>query len=257
MSPINQTIANVSSKEYGLIGGGTKPLVKTNLILQLDATSSVSYPGSGTTWYDLSGTNNNFTLNNASAFNSSGPKYMDFNGSYGAAYTSTDITLASTVTYMVWTRVKNSTSDWRTLTRANSGSGNHHVIIESGSYRLGMYNNSGQNSPSAFNDSGFLQTNLPNYGTSNWACLYWRFNTSSPYYQFSYNDTPGTIRGSSTATGSQYNTTGFGSIGAYNANNGSPSQFWGDISQFYAYNRLLTDAELLQNFNATRSKFGI
>ena len=54
----------------------------SGLILQLDAQNTKSYPGTGTTWYDTSGNNNNFTIN-ASAYNSSGPKYMDFNGSYG------------------------------------------------------------------------------------------------------------------------------------------------------------------------------
>ena len=234
-----------------------KALVTTNLILQLDAGNTSSYSGTGTTWSDLSGNNNNFTLNNASAYNSTGPKYMNFGGSYGAAYTATDITLSNYVTYMVWTRVLSTTTDWRTLTRANAGSQNHHVIFEYNSYRLGMYNNSGLYTPLAYNDSGFLQTNLPNYGTSNWACLYWRFAPVSPYYQFGYNDTPGTIRGTANTTGAQYGATGFGSIGAYNANSGSPSQFWGDISMFLAYNRVLTNAELLQNFNATRSRYGI
>ena len=232
-------------------------IVTNGLVLHLDAGNTASYPGNGTTWNDLSGNGNNFTLNNPLAFNNSGPKYMDFNGSFGASFRSTNITLSNTVTYMIWTRVKSSTGDWRTLTRAEGGSYNHHVIFESGSNRLGMYNNSGQNSPGAFVDSGFSQTSLPNYGTSNWVCLYWRFNTFSPYYQFSYNDTPGTIRGSSTQTGSQYWTTGFGSLGAYNATSGSPAQFWGDIAAFYVYNRVLSDNELLQNFNATKSRFGL
>jgi len=232
-----------------------RPVVTSGMVLGLSASNPLSYSGSGTAWNDISGSGNNFTLTNASAYNATGPKYMDFNGSYGAAYRATDITLSGTVTYMVWTRIKNSTADWRTLTRANAGTGNHHVIIESGSYRLGMYNNSGINSPSGFNDTGYLQTSLPNHATSNWICMYWRFNTSSPFYQMSYNDTPGTIRASATSTGSQYGTTAFGTLGAYNY--ASPSQYWGDIAEFYAYNRILTDQELLQNFNATREKYGI
>jgi hypothetical protein len=38
------------------------PPVRNNLILELDASSVSSYPGTGTTWYDLSGNNYNSTL---------------------------------------------------------------------------------------------------------------------------------------------------------------------------------------------------
>jgi hypothetical protein len=58
---------------------------RDGLILHLDATDVDSYPGSGTTWFDLSPLGNNFEIN-PSAFNSStSTRYMDFNGSYGCA----------------------------------------------------------------------------------------------------------------------------------------------------------------------------
>jgi len=38
------------------------------LMLALDATNSRSYPGTGNTWYDVSGNNYNFTLNNSPSF---------------------------------------------------------------------------------------------------------------------------------------------------------------------------------------------
>jgi hypothetical protein len=227
----------------------------SGLTLYLDAEKQESYPGSGNTWFDISGNNYNFTLNNAGAYKNTGPKYMDFNGSFGAAYRS-DIPLSGTVTYMVWTRILNSSATWRTLTRAQAGSSNHHIIIEADGWNIGMYNNSGLNSPSGFVTSGYSQQSLPNYNTSNWICMYWRFNTSSPFYRLSFNDTPGTIRGSSTATGSQYGSTGFGSLGAFGANS-DPSQFWGDIAMFAAYDRVLSDEELLQNYNSTKSRFGL
>jgi hypothetical protein len=38
------------------------------LMLALDATNSRSYPGTGNTWYDVSGNNYNFTINNSPSF---------------------------------------------------------------------------------------------------------------------------------------------------------------------------------------------
>ena len=45
-------------------------IVTDGLVLALDAGSERSYPGTGTTWYDLSPTNANWTLPAASVFNS-------------------------------------------------------------------------------------------------------------------------------------------------------------------------------------------
>ena len=228
-------------------------IVTTNLLVCLDAGNPRSYSGSGTVWYDVSGNNNNFNIV-AGAYNSSGPKYMDFNGSYGCAKNSSDISLSDStgVTYFLVTRIKTA-GDWRTLTRSYSS--DHEVIIYYNGYEIGMYDNDGV----GFLGSGFYQTSLPNYGTSNWVAIYWRWQSSSPYYELSYNDTPGVIRGSITNSNARYNR-GFGSLGGYHNGNSTPSdasQYWGDIAYFAAYNTRLTDAQLLQNFNAMRGRFGI
>ena len=225
-------------------------IVKSGLVVYLDATISDSYPGTGTVWYDLSGNGNNFNIV-AAAFNKTNQGYMDFNGSYGCAKNSSDLSISGNITYVVWTRIKNSTAEWRTLTRGYGG--DHNVIIYSGGWEIGMYDNDSV----GFMGTGYSQQSLPNYGTSNWICMYWRWQTSSPYYQMSFNNTPGTIRGSLTNSNA-YHTRGFGSIGAYHNGNSDPSsvsQPWGDIGLFMCYNRVLTDSELLQNYNATRSKF--
>jgi hypothetical protein len=231
----------------------TNSVVSTNLILHLDAGNTSSYSGSGTVWTDLSGSNNNFNIV-ASAYNSTGVKYMDFGGSYGCAKNGSDISISDTngVTYCVWTRVLNSSANWRTLTRSYSS--DHHVIIQYQGWDIGMYDNDS----AGFITSGYSQQSLPNYGTSNWVAIYWRWQPSSPYYEMSYNDTPGTIRGSITNSNGRFNR-GFGSIGAYHNGNSTPSdasQYWGDIAVFMAYNRRLTDAELLQNYNYYKARFG-
>ncbi|MDB9824167.1 cadherin domain-containing protein, partial [Flavobacteriaceae bacterium] len=51
------------------------------LVVHLDAGNTSSYPGTGNTWYDLSGNGNHFNKNTATFVNS-GFGYMDYNGSY-------------------------------------------------------------------------------------------------------------------------------------------------------------------------------
>lgn len=234
------------------VSGFIYTLTTSSLIVHLDAANTSSYPGSGTTWSDLSGNGNHFNIV-ASAYNSTGAKYMDFNGSYGIAKNSTDINLsdATGVTYCVWTRVKNSTAEWRTLTRSYVN--DHHVIILAGGWEIGMYDNDS----AGFVNSGYSQQSLPGYGTSAWIAMYWRWQDSSPYYELSYNDTPGTIRATLTDSNGRYNR-GFGSIGGYHNGNATPSngsQFWGDIAVFMAYNKRLSDEELLANYNYYKSRF--
>ena len=50
----------------GVIAGVN--VITQDLMLALDATNSRSYPGVGNTWYDVSGNNYNFTLNNSPSF---------------------------------------------------------------------------------------------------------------------------------------------------------------------------------------------
>jgi hypothetical protein len=52
-------------------------IVTDGLVLCLDAGNSKSYPGSGGTWYDLSGNNNNGTINGSPTFTSG---YFDITG---------------------------------------------------------------------------------------------------------------------------------------------------------------------------------
>ena len=61
----------VLNKEY-------EPIVTDGLVLNLDARFLPSYPGTGSSWYDLSVSGNTGTLNNGPTFNSSG--YFVFDG---------------------------------------------------------------------------------------------------------------------------------------------------------------------------------
>ena len=217
------------------------------LILKLDATDAQSYPGTGTTWYDLSGFSNNFSIVEG-AWNSQG--YMDFNGSYGCAKNSSDIALSGDVTYVAVTRVLNSTSQWRTLTRSYTA--DHHVIIQSGAWDIGMYDNDG----SGFIDCGFDQTDLPGYSTGTFDVMCWRWNATSdnPTYDFNVN---GVQRGTISNSNARYNR-GFGSIGAYHSGNTTPStssQPWGDIKFFAVYNRRLSDQEVSSNYTGLKEQF--
>lgn len=62
---------------------GPRRLLSQGQLVDLDAYSRISYSGSGSTWYDLSGNNNNFTLYNTPTFSNNA---LTFNGTnqYGS-----------------------------------------------------------------------------------------------------------------------------------------------------------------------------
>jgi hypothetical protein len=59
--------------------GGPNIVYDSSLVLYLDAANKLSYPGNGTTWYDLSKNNYNLTLSGSTSFG--GGNYIQFNSS--------------------------------------------------------------------------------------------------------------------------------------------------------------------------------
>ena len=224
--------------------GGALPT--DGMRVYLDATNTDSYPGSGTTWTDLSGYGNNFQIVNGAFKGGAGSMtgYMDFQGSHGQAKNGGDISLSGDVSYVCVTRIKNSTGQWRTLTRSYNA--DHHVIVQSGAWNIGMYDNNG----SGFIGTGYSQQSLPGYASNSFMVMVWRWsNNDNPTYELHVD---GISRGSISNSNARYNR-GFGSIGGYHSGNTNPSsgsQWWGDIRLFAAYARRLTTSEIAEIQNA-------
>ena len=224
--------------------GGALPT--DGMRVYLDATNTDSYPGSGTTWTDLSGYGNNFQIVNGAFKGGAGSVtgYMDFQGNHGQAKNGGDISLSGDVSYVCVTRIKNSTGQWRTLTRSYNA--DHHVIVQSGAWNIGMYDNNG----SGFIGTGYSQQSLPGYASNSFMVMVWRWsNNDNPTYELHVD---GISRGSISNSNARYNR-GFGSIGGYHSGNTNPSsgsQWWGDIRLFAAYARRLTTSEIAEIQNA-------
>ena len=240
-----------------------KPSYPTSgIVLHLDAGNPSSYSGSGTTWTDLSGNSYNYTVL-ASAWSSSYGGYFNFGTSGSCAVRSADVSLTGgaggNVTLVTWTRVLNSTAAYRTLVRGNTIGADHQIIINTGGYNIGMYDNT---NGSGFNDSGYSQQSLPGYANSSWVMMAWRFyNSGSSHYHLIVNNAPQTTVASIASANAMFKS-GIGSIGAHHGGNVSDtttlkSQFWGDIAVISGYNKILTDNELLQYYNAFVDRFGL
>lgn len=225
---------------------GVNPIVSDSLLLYLDAGNNKSYSGSGSTWTDLI-QNNNATLSNSPTFNSDNGGSLLFNGS------NQTFTTAAFKTVSSGSNVNNDTTNeiwykWNGVNQAKiiSALGN---LASIGYLGFFLNNGSGANGNIVTVIYGGQFFSAIDTGTSS-ATL-----TSNVWTQLVITKTTsickfyknGVFLGSTTRTQSNYTT-----ISPY-----ASSTFGGNLSIAKLYNRALTDAEVLQNYNALKGRFGL
>jgi hypothetical protein len=216
-------------------------IVTDGLLLWLDAGISPSYSGSGTTWTDLSGNNNNGTLTNGPTYSSSNGGSIFFDG--WNDYVNFPYTLLSgTGNFSVSVWLKSSASTVGGNVFGNYPAGNLEIFY--GTRYIGMW----LNNFSTYLGTAPWNTTLPEFTTNFTQIVALRKNT---------NETEFYINGVLAKTGLSSST--IGSVNDFRmATNTSGSEtFIGDISQVSVYNRALSAAEILQNYNAQKARFGL
>ena len=211
----------------------TKGVVQSGLVLNLDAGVLSSYPGSGNTWTDLSGNGNTGTLNNMQVpgdYTSTNGGILTFDGSN--EYVSSTLPALTSYTTSAWVRLRiPNAGEYQLLQTFNDGFGMSVLTNKFFTYNGG--NNFGQ---TVANDVWY-----------NWVVT----STNTPS-----NSTKIIINTIVDGTFSSYGAISSGAI-ALAGYVGQSRYLNADISSFTVYNRVLTAAEIVQNFNATRSRYGI
>lgn len=235
------------------------PLVITSgLVLYLDAANPRSYPGSGTTWFDLSGNGNNGTLTNGPVFNSANGGVISFDGvnDYIVLTTNVDNTLGSGYTLSIW--VKFNTIVSQSLWSSYNGQGASDGItmgIESGNGDISNFltDSGGGNYMGQISSAGAVSS-------GSWFNIVgtWRGSFVSSSWQIFVN---GILLSTSNYSGGTVNSfdesTDPLEIGRYRNFAGPTGYLNGLVSIAQVYNRPLSNQEIRQNFNATRGRFGI
>ena len=210
-------------------------IVTDDMVMHLDAGQTASYPGSGTTWTDLSGNGNNGTLTNFSGsfYDSANQGSLIFDGNDDfAACGSVNFFGSGKVTTNAWVKL--------------SGSKVQHIIDSSSTtWHLAVLDD---NRPYFWNGTTY-HTDAPALSLNQWYMLTGVQGTTLDIY------TNGVLQ-KSIATNANVATGNTISVG--NFQGGSPSRYWnGNVATATLYNRALTAAEILQNFNALRGRFGL
>ena len=213
-------------------------IVTDGLILALDASNTKSYPGSGTIWRDLSGRGNNGTIDNSVTYTSNNGGGLSFDGTDEIVLLPKIIT-TNDFTVCQFISPTSDTGEGWTFEQYNFGSGRLILNTQSqttGKFRFFLGGN-------AFNSSTTLVS-----GQKYFICCS-RSGSNGSIYINGNLDAIGVLNSNSVD-----NTTS--SIGGSRTFS-SDKQFIGDIYTTSVYNRVLTAAEISQNFNALRGRFGV
>lgn len=227
------------------------PKIVTNgLILALDAANKNSYRGTGTTWTDLSGTGKNLTLINGPTFSDGNMGSIVFDGTNDYAVVN-PVSAFNIYCISMWfkpTTIINSVSAYKPLIHFKSSTSKYISFGDTTNRVANEYITIVQepgDKRTAVNDGGSLSAGV-------WYNIV--FNYESSQYNIYINNTlKSTTIGSSTGNVPLITDPDFIYLNSYEGTSGYLDS---SLSMCMIYNRALTASEVLQNYNATRVRFG-
>ena len=213
--------------------------VTSGLVLCLDAANLKSYPGSGNTWNDLSGSGFNGTLTNGPTFGSADGGSIVFDGTNDIV--TTTYVSTNTYTFSAWFKTNVVSSGFRNIISIPTPNYSL-ILLDDDTSNLGFWTND------ALSGSAL---STPTISTNTWYNVVFvrEGNSITGGYKAYLN---GILYGN--ANTGTWSTTASLSVGG-RTDVSQPLN--GNISQVLIYNRALSALEVSQNFNALRGRYGI
>jgi len=205
-------------------------VVTNGLVLSLDAADKNSYPGSGTTWRDLTENNYSGSLINTPTFNSANGGSFAFNGTN--QYTTTSYPQPAYGTGTSFT--------WNVWVNPGAGAGAAPIIGNRGGSLVFT-----KLTRNAFEYYPLVISNILTAGVWQNACIV-KNGTNFTYYLNSIS--VAVSSSSATQTLVPFFIGGDNTAGEY---------FVGSVAITQVYNRALSSTEITQNYNAQKSRFGL
>ena len=224
------------------MGAASGPdIVEDGLVLCLDAGNRESYTGSGDIWNELSN-NMSAELVNSPTFNSQNNGFFQFVSDDYARIPNNTLLDTQTQSVEVWIKTNATTQlgFWFEKGTVNS----QYSLFQSNGTLIWRQNIGGSLRDLTITTSNFINT-------SNWYQVVGTFTSGRRRLYVNNN-----LVNSDTVTGTLGTNTGGMSIGAYGGYTGSKSYYYnGNLAICRVYNKELTPAEILQNYNATKGRF--
>ena len=233
-------------------------IITNGLIIQLDASKSSSYPGTGITWFDITSTNNGILIPTGAppTYTAASPTYFSFDGSNQYVDISNVLAIQPSIgggnTAIIWAYITSYT--------AVAGDG-----IISKQFGAGTYDGFSL----VFNTTNRLQLNMNgqsvngNYVSGNnvFSLNTWTMFTCIPRFgggagnpSKAYVNTTEVISAANAESGIPSNNAPLRLVSGIQEGSPYPAC---RVGSFYYYNRALSAAEITTMFNGTKARFGI
>ena len=213
-------------------------IVSNGLVVAYDPANPKCYPGSGVTFYDLSGNGNHGTLTNGPTISNNLAKYTVFDGSndYIVSSNNTNITGTNPRTIMAWAWMGNVSTS--VIARIGASLENQAFEMQINASRVIMHRYAG--APS------FVATS-PSIKLNRW--YHFAIAYDGTNHKFYIDGQYDSAAGLAITTPNSPLYVGYP---VYTEGNGHMN---GNVSQVLLYNRELSASEINQNYNATKGRY--
>ena len=217
--------------------GYNPSIVSDGLALYLDPANQRSYSGSGNTAYDLSGSGNTSALTNGPTFNSSnlGAFVLDGSNDYILVNSQANILSKTAYTKTAYIYISNFSTVNNIVSGGFSG---QHAFWMFGTDKLNAGHNGAWNTV----------VGATSLSLNTWYFAAVTYSDSTGWKLYLNGREDGTSATTTTFNGNQEIV-----IGAYSSGN----NFTGRIASVQVYNRVLSASEIVQNYNATKRRYGL
>jgi len=222
-------------------------IVTNGLVFYVDAGYYTSYPQTGTTWYDVSGYNNNGTLSNGPTYSSANGGSILYDGTddYVSAPNTSSLQITEQITLGSWFKLSSSATGQPTIILKeiyNSATNNSGYLLRNSRSNNSIY-------IALFNDSintAGTSDNSINLDTWYYACGTYDGSQIKMYLN-------GVLKGTTNYSGGIKSNTSTLYIGQ----SSTGYRMNGNVAVTQIYNRALTAAEVIQNYNTQKGRFGL
>ena len=197
-------------------------------------------------WRNLASNNVNFSISSKPTYSTTAKGLFNFNGS-STYFTAPENSLfnTETLTLECWARTSSINQNGFFFEKGTVNS-QYAIFIEGTQIKIRTNTGISGVADLQFTAASYIQANV-------WFLVTASYNNGLKKFYIN-----GVLLGTQTVTGGFTTNANGMSIGAYGGFSGAKSYYYsGDIAMIKFYNRVLTDAEISQNYQATKSRFGL
>jgi len=233
-------------------------VITDGLVAIWDAANRKSYPTTGTVWTDLVGGNDG-TLDNGPTFDSANGGSIVFDGSDDNVDCGNQeqIQMTSAITATLWLKA-NTVSSYTTAMAKSDGSTNGWTVqLRGADDEWRFWINFGSNTLGDGSNNGWYYAKYPkSWQDNDWHHLTGIWDGANKVVKIYIDSKAGSFNSGASPSSESSNFSDYDGSLKLGGQSNDANLFSGNISDVSIYNRALTGAEVLQNYNATKGRFG-